>query len=66
MGGARVVGRGGTRRARLSGLPANQIAKQEVNFGCGRAGQRVACEIGTENESEEQTNKVRILTETGV
>jgi hypothetical protein len=25
--------------ARLSGLPANQIAKQEVKFGCGRTGQ---------------------------
>jgi len=25
---------------RLSGLPAKQIPKEEVNSGCGRAGQR--------------------------
>jgi hypothetical protein len=35
----KAVGHGGTRRVRLSGLPAKQIAKEEVKFGCGRAGQ---------------------------
>ena len=52
---------GGTQRTRLSGLPANQMTKEEEKFGCGVAGQCACASFKSASGSPSRRDSPRRL-----